>query len=351
MRPNAPIIANRETPSFQLPADHWYQIEVSGEHHNTAANLTQVIDTAALQSIVNRFEEDAEAATAPWHGMLIDFDHESLNPASSSRAAGWLMNVRVRDGQLEGYIPRWSTRGKAAVEGGDFRFFSTVYNRADLESLGGGRVRPLRLSRLALTNDPNNRGGRAISNRKPGPGEPNENENQNQKDRSMKEIAKALGLDSGANESAIVAGITELKTSGDAQATELKELKNRNSELLDAQIEADLDAHKLTGDSRGKWKKALVANRSNALELMADLSTDGEKDTGDKESKGRGKSTVHNRSAASTPKDGDKSPKADADDAAKLSARICNRATALLPDHNGNWASAHAAATSELGGE
>ena len=56
---NTPIY-NREN---QAPADGWYQIEVSGTHP-AGDGRRQVIDARALESMVNRFRAEADAAWA-----------------------------------------------------------------------------------------------------------------------------------------------------------------------------------------------------------------------------------------------------------------------------------------------
>ena len=66
------LILNR---SNEIPADGWYQIEVTGEHP-AGKGRKQVIDQVALESIVNRFQ--AEAAKENFAGMLVDNDHLSM---------------------------------------------------------------------------------------------------------------------------------------------------------------------------------------------------------------------------------------------------------------------------------
>jgi hypothetical protein len=164
-------ILNRE---FEHPADGWYQIETPGEHLNAKAGLVQVIDGQAVSSIVNRFNQEAadyEARTSqPYPGMVVDIEHFKHDPDKESRAYGWLMQLENRDGVPFGKI-QWTATGKPAVDGGDYRFFSTEYDPADLKVLNPGkspaRVRPLRLDGLTLTNDPNNKGGTPITNREP----------------------------------------------------------------------------------------------------------------------------------------------------------------------------------------
>lgn len=178
-------ILNRE---FQHPADGWYQIEALGHHRNRAAGLVQVVDAAAATAIVSRFNTEAAAGQLRHgHEMLIDHEHFSDQPDQETRAYGWLQELQNRDDGIYGRI-RWTSTGRAAVDGGDYRFFSTEYDPADLRVLNagdsgldlgsGGRpktpdarrqtpalVRPLRLAGLTLTNMNNNRGQRPITNR------------------------------------------------------------------------------------------------------------------------------------------------------------------------------------------
>jgi hypothetical protein len=162
---SAPIF-NRE--DFKHPADGWYQIEAAGEHPNRNAGVIQVIDDAATGAIVNRFNADAEAGKLR-HGneMLIDHEHFSDQPDKETRAYGWLQALQGRADGLYGKI-KWTTTGKAAVDGGDYRFFSTEYAPEDLQPVknkGANYVRPMRLDGLTLTNMNNNRGQKPITNR------------------------------------------------------------------------------------------------------------------------------------------------------------------------------------------
>jgi hypothetical protein len=65
---------------------------------------------------------------------------------------------------------RWSDVGEAAVMGGRYRFLSPVWSREDCVELGIDaaaalpRLRPIRLLNAAVTNDPNLKGMRPLSN-------------------------------------------------------------------------------------------------------------------------------------------------------------------------------------------
>lgn len=136
------------------------------------AGVVQVIDGQAAESVANRFNQDAddyeERTGQPFPGMVIDHEHFKHDPDKESVAYGWLMRLANRDGVLFGKI-QWTSTGQPAVDGGDYRFFSTEYASKDLQVLNPGqspqRVRPLRLDGLTLTNEPNNRGCSPITNR------------------------------------------------------------------------------------------------------------------------------------------------------------------------------------------
>jgi hypothetical protein len=158
-------IFNRE--DFKHPEDGWYQIEPKGIHHNREAGVDQVIDDTACSAIVNRFNTDADAGKLlQGRELLIDHEHFKGQPDQETVAYGWLQRLQARADGIYGQI-RWTAIGQAAVDGGNYRFFSSEYDPKDLVDLGGTppRIRPIRLDGLTLTNMPNNKGGKPITNR------------------------------------------------------------------------------------------------------------------------------------------------------------------------------------------
>jgi len=152
---------------FSPLEDGWFHLVPIGQFpvNNGGKRLVQVVDPAAVRSMVNRFQ--VEAARPGFAGLLIDYDHFSADPDKSSEAAGWLNNVQERPDGLWGQI-RWSARGENALKGGDFRFISPVFDLADTQDLGAGRVRPLRLDGAGLTNQPNMKTLSPLTNRATG---------------------------------------------------------------------------------------------------------------------------------------------------------------------------------------
>ncbi len=282
-------ILNRD---FQHPADGWYHIEPAGEHPNSQAGVVQVIDGEATTSIVNRFNAAADAGQLP-HGneMLIDHEHFSHDAEQETRAFGWLTRLQNRQDGIYGQV-RWTTTGKAAVDGGDYRFFSTEYDPEDLAILNRSspkKVRPLALSGLTLTNRPNNKGARPITNRDPNtlPDNPANLPARSQADtkNKMKLIASKLGLSADASEEGILGEIDKLlnRANGATQVTtERDALKNRVTELVEAnktlateQCEALMDAHGIAADDKVRNRLlpvlAGLKNRAERIETLADF--------------------------------------------------------------------------------
>lgn len=264
---NKPIL-NREA---KLPADGWYEIETPGEHFNAAADVVQQLDAEAFTSIVNRFQ--TLAAKPNFSGLLIDRDHFSLDTDKTSEAFGWLMEVRNRDGRLEGKVD-WSDEGERAVKGRRFKFFSTVYDPKHAAKLGTRRIgnrdvplmRPLELDRLALTNDPNNKGGKPISNRDGKSAAAAEPTTQP----TMKNILKLLELSDDASEESAVTVLQKIKNRATTAESSVATLTTERDGLLAAQVEADLEKYqnRFKPEHREKVKAQLLKNRVATLELL-----------------------------------------------------------------------------------
>jgi len=151
--------------SFVLAADGWVQVTPCGEFPHAGAGVVQVIDRAACDRIAAEFNGRKTDANFP--GVLVDFDHFSLDTAQSSEAAGWITELESRDTGLWARV-RWSDAGLSAVRGGRFRLMSPVFPPLSAcEDLGGGKIRPVMLVSVALTNEPNIKGGKPIANREP----------------------------------------------------------------------------------------------------------------------------------------------------------------------------------------
>ena len=270
-----PPILNRD---FKLPDDGKVHLVPKGNYPvmHQDKRIVQVVDDAALAAMTASLQ--ADAATPDFGGLCIDFDHFRHDHDKESRAGGWLDgSVENRDKGLFG-TPRWSASGRAAVEGGDYRFISPEFDPLTLQHIGGDKYRPTRLVGFGLTNNPNMRGMTPLSNRRVGAsdGEPTtEADKQNQ--HTMKIVTGLLGLADGANEDQIAAAIRGIQT----EAGKVPVLTNRVQTLTDERvllvgesIDADLAAHGITDAATiAKLKPVLLGptlkNREERVDFIA----------------------------------------------------------------------------------
>jgi hypothetical protein len=361
-------ILNRD---FQHPTDGWYQIESLGNHPNRAAGVVQIVDAEAATSIVNRFNSDALAGKLRHGGeMLIDHEHFSDNPDKESRAYGWLQELQNRADGIYGRI-RWTTTGQAAVDGGDYRFFSTEYAPQDLKVVNDGKikqVRPLRLDGLSLTNMNNNRGQKPITNRAgakfcpdcgaamrmqadgkckcgdcgkifnkdfAGAGARADSKQQPQPiGQKMKTVCTLLDLSADASEEAVHAAVSKLKNrivALEPHETENTTLKNRIKESETDACASLLDACGLKNDDKRRERimPVLVGlkNRAERLAYLADFSIKPVEAVKTTQAK------LHNRD---TKPPGGKVEAAEGDEAGEknLAVKIRNRANELRAGKN-----------------
>ena len=148
---------------FELPSDGWYQVSALGEFKHNPTGLVQILDADSCRAMIEAFQREAAAPNFP--GILVDFDHFSLDQDKPTEAAGWIAALEQRPDGLWAQI-RWTDKGEEAIRGGRYRFISPVFRQDECTDLGECRVRPLRLVNAALTNDPNISGMVPLSNKK-----------------------------------------------------------------------------------------------------------------------------------------------------------------------------------------
>lgn len=265
------IILNRE---FAMPEDGYIHLVPIGEFAGVlttdkgeAKRVTQVLDRAALERMANAFKGEA----------MVDYEHFSHEKDKATTAAGWITGLTLREDGLYAAV-RWSNSGKAAVQGGDYRYISPEFE--GVEDAGKGRVRPTLLTGAGLTNRPNLKTLKPLSNKEfqSDGGDPASIQPTKGNDTMSKLINKALGLADDAAEQSTAEAVAALKNRASTAESERDALKNKiadlekaNTALLTAQVEADLEKHKDVIANREEVKAALLANRDGTLKLLAAL--------------------------------------------------------------------------------
>ena len=241
---------------MEQPGDGWYHIERWGDHPQTSLEgkqYVQVIDDDAVRAIVE--------AGVPEEGLLIDVEHVSVAVTGprDSRAYGWgreLAALPTEEGlQLCARI-EWTPLGRPLVRDRIYKHFSTVYSVELCADLGGGRVRPLQLVGLALTNQPNNPGQRPITNSQAAPIN-NTNQQDNINMEELKKIAAKLGLPEDATLEQVEAAIDALMAA-EQEAAEAEAETLLNSE----------DLASLTPEERKDLKDELLTNRELGIKMI-----------------------------------------------------------------------------------
>jgi phage I-like protein len=260
------------TTPFAPAADGWFHIAPKGTFPHPNGTM-QVLDAEALEAMRRTFDEEAKAPNFP--GLLVDFDHFSHDPTQPTTAAGWIGELDQRDDGLYAKI-RWSDLGAQALHGGRYRLASPVWNRTECDqwSAAAGpegketvHLRPRRLDRLALTNDPNLPGMAPLSNRSRGGqlGAEQSAVTLSLEAASLRrDVLRSLKLGPTATEAEITVGL-------ERQASELEALRNRCAQLQETQAENDLERFAEVIVNREVVRAQLVANREGTLALLQAL--------------------------------------------------------------------------------
>jgi len=256
---------------YKLPEDRFFQITPIGEfpaivegEDGEPVELIQVVDAEALRLMLAAFAEDQAKPSFP--GLLVDYDHFSEDAKLPSRAAGWGDALQGRADGLYAHV-NLTPAGEQSIATGEYRGCSPVW---EYDNLGGGKVRPRKLLSVALTNDPNLKTLKPLSNRSKTegaktmggstaqgvqtPANPQAEAAQQGAD-GLSAIAAALGLKPDATAAEALQAITAL-------ASQLKDLQ---AKAADAQAEQDLQEFGDQVANRAELKKQLISNRDGTL--------------------------------------------------------------------------------------
>ena len=131
-----------EIPDYEEAPD-WIRLLQTGEylsHPDGAHEVTQ----QHLEEIVENFGRTEV-------DLLVDKDHDSLY-RGDTRAAGWIMEMEIRDDGLYGRWPEWTPWGEELVGSREYRYLSPVYSLTSKAK--DGTAQGARMHSVSLTNVP-----------------------------------------------------------------------------------------------------------------------------------------------------------------------------------------------------
>lgn len=330
------VVLNRD---FKPAEDGYHMIVPAGEWPGVLEHpdgrrerVVQVVDDIALDEIMGGFSGE----------LLIDYEHFSHDPDKETVAAGWIRELERRPDGLYAKT-RWSDRGKADIEGGNYRYVSPEFPGSALEILGDGRVRPLALDGAGLTNRPNMKMP-PISNRGPG------RDNQTNEKKMKEKLIKTLGLEAGATDEVILNKLAELTAAEATLRNRNQELETRVSGLEKERVEADLAAYSdvIPEQDREVFAGLLNSNRTATLKVLA-ASRAKIEEAGKNAGQPEGGSKLLNTEVISRKHPGEQ-PAGVGNDAKETAraAKIRNRASEIANKEGVTWATAWNRAEAEI---
>jgi hypothetical protein len=210
------------------------------------------------------------------------------------------------------------------VDTGDYRFFSTEYDPADCEKISNTEIRPLRLSGLTLTNHPNNRGGKPITNRR------EDAPASTKKQTNMKKIAEQLGLVPEATEEEVLAALTTLQD-------EHKKMSDELGKQDETVVNRHLEELGISDDGEKKIYGKMIREAEDRDAVVKSLKN--------RLAKKEAVKPVYNRGTAPTPKS---ATGGDTEKDGNQAAKIVNRARQIQKAEDASWGVAFNRAKAEF---
>lgn len=137
-------------------ADDWIHIVPKGELPNPEANVVQVLDEQALDSILRNLNADKQRLGDKWSGLYGGREHFIYNAEQDGAALAWFKEFEKREDGLWGRA-EFTDLGENAIKNGQYKWTSFASDVRDTQKLGGNRVRILKIDTIGFTNQPNGR--------------------------------------------------------------------------------------------------------------------------------------------------------------------------------------------------
>lgn len=275
------ILANRALP-MDYGADEMpkrIHIVPRGELFNKAANITQVLDDTALNSIL----ADLNDVKAKNGGLYLGEEHFIYNSEARSEAFAWAKKFELDAQGIWAVDPEYTDVGAPAIKNRRYKWTSFVADAeipGAVQKLANNKVRILKIDTVGFTNYANGKSLLTpITNREKdfadvSASAASNQQQQNERTITMKSIAQKLGLAAEASEDAILAEVTKLQnrnTTLEPLDAENTTLKNRIKEIDAEAVATMLDAHGVKDEKIVNRLKPVLLALKNREERVAAL--------------------------------------------------------------------------------
>jgi len=221
--------------AIEIPADEeapdWIRLLQTGEYLNHPDGPHEVT-RQHLEEIVENFGRTQV-------DLLVDKDHDSLFKGDT-RAAGWIMEMEIREDGLYGRWPEWTPWGEELVGSREYRYLSPVYSLTSKAK--DGTDQGARMHSVSLTNVPYMDTGEvdAISSPAGTDNSPSDTTTDTDPDRLMDrdELIDLLDLDEEATDDEIEEALQEMK---EAKSDEDDEPASSDEDPSDSDKDQELE--------------------------------------------------------------------------------------------------------------
>lgn len=197
--------------AIEIPGEgdrpEWIRLLQTGEYLNHPDGAHEVTREDLEQMVENfeRVETD----------LLVDKDHDSVF-MGDTRAAGWIVEVELREDGLYGRWPDWTPWGEELVGSREYRYLSPVYSLTS--EAKDGTPQGARLHSVSLTNIPYMDTGEVDAISSPARDDDSSDPDDTDPDPIMDrdELIDLLGLDEDATDEEIEAALDDLKDAKEA---------------------------------------------------------------------------------------------------------------------------------------
>jgi hypothetical protein len=152
------MATNRLTIQNRLPAEPtggWIHIVPKGELPNRAAGIVQVLDDVSLDSILAGLNADKQRLGNRWPGLYAGREHFVYDDGKDSGALAWFKDFEKRSDGIWANQDGLTPIGQQAIANREYKFTSFCADPKDVQPLGAGRVRILKIDTVGFTNQAN----------------------------------------------------------------------------------------------------------------------------------------------------------------------------------------------------